>query len=103
MKTGVVAIKVNRDKDGIKTAMSQSGQIATACVKNDIKIVDCIPTFIGAADIIKEVKKIDRKRRFDYLLIYSPNQIAKNAQEYKEFVSILKHDFQIEVIYLRAL
>lgn len=103
MKTGVIAIKVNRDKDGIKTALAQAAQLATTCVKTDIKIVDCIPTFIGAADIIKEVKKIDRKRRFDYLLIYSPNQIAKSPQEYKEFVSALKHDFQIEVQYLRSM
>ena len=75
--TGVLALKVKSDKASLKTLAYQVAQITTQCVKSDIKIVDCIITFGGTKDFVREITKLDAKKEFDFLLIYSPQQIAK--------------------------
>lgn len=99
---GVMALKTKSDKESIRTLAYQVCQITTHCVKQNIKIVDCIVTFGGIKDFLREIKKLDTKKEFNYLLIYSPHQIAKSEQEYLEFANILEKDFQIEIKYLRS-
>ena len=101
IKTGVLAFKVKSDKDSIKTLIYQTSQITTQCVKQNIKIIDCAVTFGGVKDILREVKKIDSKKRFDYLLVYSPNQIDGNKEDFMTLTNILKDEFQVEVLILR--
>lgn len=103
IKTGVLAFKVKSDKESMRTLVYQTSQITTQCVKQNIKIIDCVITFGGVKDVVREIKKIDNKKRFDYLLIYSPQQIANNKDDFIALVDILKHDFQIEVLALREI
>lgn len=103
IKTGVLAFRVKSDKESMRTLVYQTSQITTQCVKQNIKIIDCVITFGGVKDIVREIKKIDNKKRFNYLLIYSPQQIANNKNDFIALVDILKHDFQIEVLALREI
>lgn len=103
IKTGVLAFRVKSDKESMRTLVYQTSQITTQCVKQNIKIIDCVITFGGVKDVVREIKKIDNKKRFDYLLIYSPQQIANNKDDFIALVDILKHDFQIEVLALREI
>ena len=99
--TGVLALKVKSDKESIRTLAYQVAQITTQCVKTNIKIVDCIITFGGTKDFIREITKLDKKKEFDFLLIYSPQQIAKDAVEYQAFKEFLKEQFDVEIKTLR--
>lgn len=101
LKTGVMAFKVKSDKESIRTLAYQTSQITTQCVKQNIKIIDCVITFGGVKDVLREVKKIDSKKRFDYLLVYSPNQIAGNKEDFMALTNILKDEFQVDVLILR--
>ena len=78
MEKAVIALKVKSDKTGIRTAVYQACQLAMQAWRSGIEVVDCVITFGGAKDIIREVKVIDAKERFDTLLIYSPSQICKD-------------------------
>lgn len=100
--TGVLALKVKSDKASLKTLAYQVAQITTQCVKSDIKIVDCIITFGGTKDFVREITKLDAKKEFDFLLIYSPQQIAKDKVEYQAFKEVLKEEFDIEIKALRS-
>ncbi len=99
--TGVLAMKVKSDKESLRTLAYQVAQITTQCVKDDIKIIDCILTFGGTKDFIREITKLDTKKHFDFILIYSPQQIAKNNVEYQAFKQVLKEEFDVEIRTLR--
>lgn len=101
IKTGILAFKVKSDKESIKALVYQASQITTQCVKQNIKIIDCVITFGGVKDVLREVKKIDSKKQFDYLLIYAPNQIANSKEDFVALEDVLKHDFQVEILTLR--
>lgn len=102
MEKAVIALKVKSDKSGIRTAVYQACQLYAQAWKSGIEVVDCIVTFGGARDIIREVKVIDAKARFDTLLIYSPSQVCKEKQEFIELESILADNYQIQIRYLRS-
>ena len=102
MEKAVIALKVKSDKAGIKTAIYQTYQLCLQAWKSGIEVIDCIVTFGGSKDIIREVKVIDAKARFDTLLIYSPSQVCKEKQEFIELESVLANNFQIKVRYLRS-
>lgn len=99
---GVLALKVKSDKESLKTLAYQVAQITTQCVKSDIKIIDCIITFGGIKDFAREVAKMDAKKEFDYLLIYSPQQISKDGVEFQAFKEVLKEKYDIEIKALRS-
>ena len=100
--TGVLALKVKSDKESLKTLAYQVAQITTQCVKDNIKIVDCILTFGGVKDFTRAITKLDAKKEFDYLLIYSPQQIAKDDVEYQAFKEVIKEQFDIDIKALRS-
>ncbi len=102
MEKAVIALKVRNDKAGIKTAIYQACQLCAQALKSDIQVVECIVTFGGAKDILREVKALDAKGRFDTLLIYSPSQICKGGIEYLEFENFLTECFKIRIRYLRS-
>lgn len=102
MEKAVIALKVRNDKAGIKTAIYQACQLCAQALKNDIQVVECIVTFGGAKDILREVKALDAKGRFDTLLIYSPSQICKSGVEYIEFENFMAECFKIQIRYLRS-
>lgn len=102
MEQGVIVLKVKTDKASLKTFAYQVAQLTTQATKTNIKIVDCIVTFGGAKDILREVKKLDGQKRFENILIYSPNQICKNALEYQDLVATLEKDFKVGVKCLRS-
>lgn len=101
-KTAVIALKAKGDKAGIKTLAYQVSQLVAATIDTDTHVIDCIITFGGVKDVLREVKKLDAQKRFDYLILYSPAQIAQNAVEYQQLIETLETDFKIEVRCLRA-
>ena len=102
MEKAVIALKVKSDKSGIRTAVYQACQLAMQAWRSGIEVVDCVITFGGARDILREVKVIDAKERFDTLLIYSPSQICKDKIEYLEFENFMTECFKVEIKYLRS-
>jgi hypothetical protein len=99
---GVMCFKAKTDKDGLKTFAYQVAQVTTECVHRNIKLVDCIVTFGGEKDIIREVKKIDAKRKFDYLIVYSRTQIGFSETEMLAFMDYISNNFDITVVCLRS-
>lgn len=75
----------------------QVAQITTQATKTNIKIIDCVVTFGGAKDILREIKNLDTQKEFQSILIYSPNQVCKDEQEYKGLVAALHSDFNVSV------
>ena len=102
MEKAVIALKVKSDKSGIRTAVYQACQLCMQAWKSGIEVVDCVITFGGARDILREVKVIDAKERFDTLLIYSPSQICKDKIEYLEFENFMTECFKVKIKYLRS-
>ena len=102
MEKAVIALKVKSDKSGIRTAVYQACQLAMQAWRSGIEVVDCVITFGGARDILREVKVIDAKERFDTLLIYSPRQICKDKIEYLEFENFMTECFKVGIKYLRS-
>lgn len=102
MEKAVIALKVKSDKSGIRTAIYQTYQLCLQAWKSNIEVIDCIVTFGGSKDIIREVKALDAKSRFDTILIYSPSQVCKEKQEFIELENILADNYQIKVRYLRS-
>ena len=98
LKTAVMAFKVKGDKENIRALAFQVSQITTRCVQHNIKLIDAIIIFGGVKDILREVKKLDRKERFDYIIIYAPRQIATTEQEYQDFVATMREEYQVEVL-----
>lgn len=98
MKYAVMAVKTKGDKKSIKSLAYQVAKITTKCVNPNIRLVDCIVTFGGTKDIIREVRNLIPNKDFQYLIIYSPKHIAQTEEEYNKFVSCLKNDYHIEVI-----
>lgn len=98
MTYAVMALKTKADKSSIKNLAYQVAMITTRCVKPNVKIIDCIVTFGGVKDIIREIRNLDKTKSFQYLLIFSPKQIAKNQSEYEYLVSTLWNEFKVKVI-----
>lgn len=101
-KTAVIALKAKGDKAGIKALAYQVSQLVVAAIDSDTQIIDCIITFGGVKDVLREVKKLDAQKRFDCLILYSPAQVAQNAVEYQQLIDTLETDFKIEVRCLRT-
>lgn len=102
MEKAVIALKVKSDKAGIRTAVYQACQLAMQAWKSNIEVIDCIVTFGGSKDILREVKVIDAKARFDTLLIYSPSQICKDKIEFLEFENFMTECFKVQIKFLRS-
>ncbi len=98
MSYAVMAFKTKADKRSIKNLTYQVAMITTKCVNPNIKLVDCIITFGGVRDILREVRNLDKTKTFQYLLIFSPKQVAKSKEEYEYFVDTLLDEFGVKVI-----
>lgn len=102
MECAVIALKAKGDKNGIKAVAYQVAQLTTRAVKCGIQIVECVVTFGGVKDILREIRGLDSQKRFNTLLIYSPNQFCKDETEFRAFVEILEKDFKVQVRYIRS-
>lgn len=98
---GVMAFSTKSDINSIRALTYQVTQVYTEATANWINVVDCIVVLGGAKEILRELKKLDNKRRIDFLLLYSPRHIAKTKEEYLEFAETVRKDFKIEVRYLK--
>ena len=98
MKYAVMAVRTKADKQSIKHLAYQVAKITTKCVNPNIKIVDCIVTFGGTKDIIREVRRLSSKKEFQYVLIYSPMDIAQSKEDYEKFVNCIREDYHMEVV-----
>ena len=103
MEQSVIVLKAKTDKASLKTFAYQVAQITTQATKSNIQIVDCIVTFGGVKDVLREVKKLDGQKRFSSILIYSPSQICKNTLEYQDLVETLEKDFKVGVRCIRSM
>lgn len=98
MKYAVMAVKAKSDKKSIKHLAYQVARITTKCVNPNVKILDCIVTFGGTKDIIREVRRLLPTKDFQYLLIYSAKDISDSEEDYNCFVNTLNKDYHIEVL-----
>lgn len=101
MSTAVAVIKIRNDKATIKSGFYQSMQIATMCNETHVKIIDCVPVY-SEKSIMKELRTIDARKRFDYVIIFSPVQVAKSKQEFEDFVNEVETTFTCKVVWLRT-
>lgn len=97
MEQAVLVLKAKTDKTGLKTLAYQVAQLTTQATKTDIKIVDCIVTFGGVKDIVREVKKLDSQKEFQSILIYSPSQVCKDENDYRYLTAVLKNEYGVRV------
>ena len=102
MECGVIALKAKGDKAGLRSLAYQVSQITTQAVKSGVQIIDCVITFGGVKDILRELRVLDSKKRFDSLILYSPSQICKDATEFEAFVEILEKEYKVRVRYIRS-
>ena len=102
METAVIVLKAKSDKQGIRTLAYQVAQMSTVATKQNLKIVDCIVTFGGVRDVLREVRALDGRKRVDAILLYSPAQVAKTEQEFLDLVETLREDFQMMVHCVRS-
>ena len=98
----VMVIKAKTDKAGLNTLAFQSAQIATYAIANNLEIIYCIIATNGIKEILREIKKLDERVIFHSIILYSPVQIAKDADEYNDFVETLDKEFDIAVRYCRS-
>ena len=98
----VVALKTKSDKASLITFAYQLSTIVTKCVHSNFEISDFVVTFGGTKDVLRELKKIDVKKRFEYVVVYSPKQIAQNAEEFNDFVAQVKTLYKSDVLWLRS-
>lgn len=102
-KTAVLAIKAKGDKASIKSTVYQVTQMVTACVRDNIQIIDCAISYSGGIkSLIKDLKLIDSRKRFDFVIVYSPMQIAKDPKEFAEFREEVETEFKCELLSLRT-
>ena len=102
-KTAVLAIQAKGDKASIKSTVYQVTQMVTTCVRDNIQIIDCAISYSGSIkSLIKDLKLIDSRKRFDFVIVYSPMQIAKDPKEFAEFQQEVESSFKCEVMWLRS-
>ena len=105
MEQGVILLHTKRDGDSLKTFAFQLTQIVQRAERSKIELVDCIIIY-DVKDIakaaVREVTKLDAKKRFDSLLIYSPSQLFRDAVEYQAFIEVMRQDFQVKVRHIRS-
>lgn len=105
MEQGAILLQTKNDKDSIKSFSFQLAQIVERALKNRIQLVDIIIIYDVkdvAKTAVREVTKLDAKKRFDSLLIYSPSQICKDAVEYQAFVALMADEFKVNLRYIRS-
>ena len=105
MEQGVILLQTKNDRDGIRSFAFQLTQIVQRAMRSKIKLVDYIIIYDVkdvAKTAVREVTKLDAKKRFDSLLIYSPSQICRDAVEYQAFVALMAQEFQVKVRYIRS-
>ena len=102
MGSAVIVLKTSTDKASLEDLVWQTSQLTTFCLQHKVEPIDCVVTFRGSDDILKQLKRVDRKKRFEYVIIYSPHQICKGRVEYNTFVSACREIYKAEVKYLRA-
>lgn len=98
----VVALKTKSDKASLITFAYQLSTLVTKCVHSDFAVSDFVVTFGGTKDVLRELKKIDAKKRFEYVIVYSPKQIAQSAEEFDDFIAQVKSLYKSDVLWLRS-
>lgn len=98
LKTGVMAFRVQANKDSIKALTFQVAKITTDCVYQKIEIIDSIVTFGKVRDLLREVEKLHNLKDFDYLLVYSPYQLADSKEEFLLLSNTLMAEYGIKIL-----
>lgn len=98
MPKALIVLKSTNNRQASEDCAWQCAQLTEFCIQSKVKPIGCVVSHAGINDMIKRVKSADRTKRFDYVVIYSPTQIAKSEQEYEDFVTTLNEDFQVKVI-----
>ena len=100
--SGVICIKANtKDNEGLRTFANQISQISQSAAFHNINVVDVLITNTDARNLVKQLKKLDEKEEFTFVLIYSPTQICASPEEYRLFVAEVKR-FGAAVCYNRT-
>ena len=102
MATAVIVLKAGTNKASVEDIAWQSSQLTMFCYQHRVEPIDCVVCYRGCEDIIKKLRSVDRKKRFDYIVIYSPHQIAKSKEEYMAFVNACRNIFKSDVKFLRV-
>lgn len=97
----IIAKPISTAKVDLEIMAKQVAQITTACVENNIEVIDIIITFSSTKDILKRVKSLTEHKEIKVLLIYTAKQIAETEQEYRDFVADMQDWYGIKVLCYR--
>ena len=103
-KKAVLVIKGKADKPGLRKAVIQAATMGKYCNSFDITGFIVVASSSNATkDICKQVKKLRAENRspFDYLLIYTPKEVAKTEQEFATFCWQMEKECQCVVKWLK--
>lgn len=103
-KKAVLVIKGKADKPGLRKAVIQAATMGKYCNSFDITGFIVVTSSSNATkDICKQVKKLRAENRipFDYLLIYTPKEVAKTEQEFATFCWQMEKECQCVVKWLK--
>ena len=98
----VIVIKTKMDVDGVDVAIDHWDQMFAECVKRDVQVVGRIITTAGFKDVARKVKKQDKTKEFNLLVIYSPHQYTDKKQEYLDFIKEMQMSFRVKVVAIRS-
>lgn len=98
MVRALILLKSTNNRQACEDCAWQCAQLTEFCIQSKVKPVGCVVSHAGIKDMIKRVQSADKTKRFEYVVIYSPTQIAKSEQEYQEFVTTMHEEFQVKVI-----
>ena len=103
MKKALILLKSANNRQANEDCAWQSSQLTMFCIANNVKPIGCVVSHAGIKDMEKRIKSSDRTKRFEYIVIYSPNQIAKSKEEYEWFINTMAEDFQVQGIPFRQI
>jgi len=98
----VIVVKTKMDIDGVDTAIDQWDQMFSECIRRNVQVVGRIVTTAGFKDVARKVKKQDKTKEFDLLVLYSPHQYTERKQEYIDFVKEMQELFNVKVVAVRS-
>lgn len=105
METKKAVIVIKTSQRGTKASninlSSMVSEITTHCVDKDIEIVGFVIGFSGANAIQSMVKDLKAfRKRFDYVVVYTPKQVATNRKEWERFVFEVQSASRCKVVSL---
>lgn len=101
MNRALILLKAANNRQANEDCAWQCCQLTMFCITNKVKPIGCVVSHAGIKDMVKRVHSADKTKRFEYIVIYSPNQVAKSEAEYMDFIKTMADEYQVRVIPFR--